>query len=233
MTIPHWRRFTCNQPARNDDAAVSSKEWARALTDEQPNAGERIFGVGLDLGWSWDTTAIVPLWCPEPDRRVLLEPAIIVPPRDGTSTPPSRIQNALKRIHREHPFDVVAMDRAAGGEQLAEWIETELGTDVIVYTNGNQEQARIAQRFYEALRAEPAPMLQHVEHDELTRHVLNARARILPRGDVIFDRPSTSRSASQQDKRVIDALSAASIIHDAAVSASLEPAPVVPMFAFR
>jgi phage terminase large subunit-like protein len=218
MTPAHWRRFTCNQPARGDDAAINAQEWANAETGDRPEPGEQIFGVGIDLGWTWDTTAIVPLWVPSAKRRVLLAPTIIVPPRDGTSTPPSRVQEAVRAVHQEHPFEVVAIDHAAGGEQLGEWLEQELGCEVIVYTNGNQEQARCAQRFYEGLRAEPEPSLQHTGDELLTRHVLNARARILPRGEPIFDRPVHSRSAPTQDQRVIDALSAAQIIHDAAIS---------------
>lgn len=232
MTTAHWRRFTCNQPARGDDAAINAQEWQRALTARQPKAGERIFGVGIDLGWTWDTTAIVPLWIPEPGVRVLLDATIIVPPRDGTSTPPSRIQNALREIHTEHPFEVAAIDRAAGGEQLSEWLENELGCKVIVYTNGNVEQARIAQRFYEGLRGEPEPFLQHTGHDELTRHVLNARARILPHGDPVFDRPVQSRSARTQDQRVIDGLIAGSMIHDAAV-AGASRGPVIDLADYR
>jgi Phage Terminase len=227
MTTGHWRRFTCNQPARGEDAAISATEWARAVTDDRPRPGDPIFGVGVDLGWTWDTTAIVPLWAPSASRRVLLDATIIVPPRDGTSIPPTRVQQALKAVRDEHPFEVVAIDQAAGGEQLSEWIESELGCRVILYTNGNSEQARCAQRFYEGLRAEPAPTLQHSGDEQLTGHVLHARARVLPRGDVIFDRPVHSRSARSQDQRVIDGLSAAQIIHDAAVAAALDPrAPV-------
>lgn len=232
MTLPHWRRFVCNQPDRGEHAAISSQEWARAATDRRPEPGETIFGVGIDLGWTWDTTAIVPLWSPEPGLRVLLDPTIIVPPRDGTSTPPSEIHRALRDVHDQHPFEVVAMDRQAGGEQMAEWIETELGCRVIGYSNGNAEMAQCAGRFYEGLRTEPEPTLQHTGHEELTRHVMNARARVLPRGDPVFDRPTSSRSKGSQDRRVIDGLSAAQIIHDAAVSDDA-PKPVVNLDDYR
>ena len=52
-------------------------------------------------------------------------------------------------------------------------------------------------------------------------HVLNAVARVLPRGDARFDRPSQTRISADQDRRVIDALSAASMVHAQAA----EPAP--------
>jgi hypothetical protein len=115
------------------------------------------------------------------------------------------------------------MDRAACGEQLAEWIEDSLRCEVVLYTNGTAERARVAQRFYEGLRADPRPTLQHTGNPELTRHVLNAVARVLPRGDVVFDRPNQSRSAQAQDQRVIDGLTAASIVNDAAIGARRPP----------
>ncbi|MEA2255567.1 MAG: hypothetical protein QOG35_1612 [Solirubrobacteraceae bacterium] len=216
MTDPHWRRLTCNQPVRGEGAAINAREWAAAITKDRPKPGTPVYA-GLDLGWQWDTTVIAPLWVPSPGRRVLLDPKVVVPPRDGTSTRPSEIQEAFLQIHRATPIHTVVMDKAAGGEQLAEWIEKKLGARVVVHSNGNQAQALAAQRFYEGLRAQP-PTLQHTGHPVLTEHVLNARARMSPRGDVVFDRPTTSRSAHQQDQRVIDGLSASSAVHSVAVA---------------
>jgi phage terminase large subunit-like protein len=227
MTDAHWRRFTCNQTVRGSDAAVSQVEWDIAATDERPERGTPVW-VGLDLGWKHDTTAIVPLWVPEPGCCVLLAPTILVPPRDGTSTPPSAVQDALREVHARYPVHTVVMDPAAGGEQLSEWIETELGARVVTHSNGNRAQALAAQRFYEGLRAEP-PTLRHTGDDGLAQHVLNARARVLPHGDVVFDRPTSSRWAPSQDQRVIDALSAALAVHSVAVAdaAGDEPAQSV------
>jgi phage terminase large subunit-like protein len=215
MTDAHWRRFTCNQSVRGESAAISAAEWEAAYTDARPERGTPVF-CGIDLGWTWDTTAIVPLWVPSADRRVLLAPTIITPPHDGTSTRPSAIHQALLDVHECTPIHTVAVDRAAGGEQLVEWIIENLGARVIGYSNGNTEQARCAARFYEGLRAEPEAELRHVGDAELTRQVLNARARVLPSGAVIFERPSQTRAASFQDERVIDGLSAAAIVNDAA-----------------
>jgi phage terminase large subunit-like protein len=222
MMPAHWRRFTCNQATRGEDSAINAQEWAAATTDMRPEPGTPVW-VGVDLGWMWDTTAIVPLWTPTPDVRVLLDPVILTPPRDGTSTSPTAVQNGFLEIHERTPIHTVVMDRAAGGEQLAEWIENTLGARVIGHSNGNQAQALAAQRFYEGLRAAPAPTLRHTGDAELTRHILNARARVLPRGDVIFDRPSQTRSAAGQDSRVIDGLSASQIVHSVAVGEAGEP----------
>jgi hypothetical protein len=158
MTPAQWARFACGVWLRGDDSAINAQDWARALTDDRPQPGEPIFGVGIDLGWTWDTTAIVPLWTPTRDRRILLDPTVIVPPRDGRSTPPSKVREALSLAHSEHPFGRVAMDRAAGGEQLAEWIETDLGCEVVLYTNGTAEQARCAHRLSMNRPSYPRPM---------------------------------------------------------------------------
>jgi hypothetical protein len=49
----------------------------------------------------------------------------------------------------------------------------------------------------------------------LTRHVLNAVAKVLPGGDIVFERPSSSRGGSEhvQEMREVDALDAATMAH--------------------
>jgi hypothetical protein len=59
--------------------------------------------------------------------------------------------------------------------------------------------------------------LKHTGLPEAARHALNAVARVLPLGDARFDRPSQTRQGGDQDRRVIDALSAAAMVADAAV----------------
>jgi hypothetical protein len=68
MTVQHWRRFVCNQAVgrrRHGDRPV---RVGGAGSEEQIPEGEPV-AVGLDLGWRHDTTAIVPLWMPEPEHR--------------------------------------------------------------------------------------------------------------------------------------------------------------------
>jgi hypothetical protein len=36
---------------------------------------------------------------------------------------------------------------------------------------------------------------------------------VLPRGDAVFERPAQNRRSAEQDRRVIDALKAASMVH--------------------
>ena len=61
FSMQHWRRFTCNLPTRSDVAAIQEKEWFDAKTGEEIPEGEPVWA-GLDLGWKYDTTALVPLW---------------------------------------------------------------------------------------------------------------------------------------------------------------------------
>ena len=75
--------------------------------------------------------------------------------------------------------------------------------------------------FMEALRN---GWLHHTGDEGLSRHALNAVARMLPGGDSRFDRPIQSRLADQ-DRRVIDALTAASMVHAQASNAREEPDP--------
>jgi hypothetical protein len=55
--------------------------------------------------------------------------------------------------------------------------------------------------------------LRHTGCPNLQSHALHAIARLLPGGDRRFDRPVDSRgSAREQDRRVIDALTAAGMV---------------------
>ena len=56
--------------------------------------------------------------------------------------------------------------------------------------------------------------LKHGGDAEFTRHVLNAVARVQRGGDAVFERQNQSRrSVDEQDRRVIDALKAAAMVH--------------------
>ena len=69
--------------------------------------------------------------------------------------------------------------------------------------------------------------LRHTGHRELRRHVLNAIARSLPGDQRRFDRPSTSRNtkAGRQERRVIDCLTAASMVPSSTLADMLAAPP--------
>ena len=216
MTVAHWRRFVCNLATRLESAAIQEAEWWNARVLDEIPAGEPIWG-GLDVAWKWDTTAFVPLWWRDHDFRLLGKAEILTPPRDGTSLDPHRVEEMLRAAAERNPIHTIVMD-TSNAEQLAWWIGEELGCEVVDRQQTNAFAVMDYQRFTEALRN---GWLKHTGDPGLSRHVLNAVARPLPGGDTRFDRPSATRRGAGQDRRVIDALTAASMVH---TTASAEPA---------
>jgi len=179
------------------------------------------------VAWKWDTTAAVPLWFRDHDYRLLGPATILVPPRDGTSLDPNDVERALVTLHQRNPIHTVVMDTSRA-EQLGMWIETELGATVIDRQQTNAQAVEDFDRFMEALRS---GWLKHSGDIGLTRHALNAVAKILPWGDARFDRVSQTRDGGDQESRVIDALVAAAMVHS---QASLTPeAPAETLVAWR
>lgn len=217
MTLAHWRRFVCNLPTRSEAAAVQELEWANAcVRADEPQEipeGEPVW-VGLDVGWKWDTTAAVPLWVRDADFRLLGAAEILTPPRDGGSLDPNLVEMALVALNQRNPIHTVVMDMTRA-EQLATWIEDELGATVVDRSQGNAMAALDYERFMEALRE---GWLRHVGDPGLTRHVLNAVTKLLPAGGARFDRPSRTRQGGDQDARVIDGLVAAAMVHTTAAA---------------
>lgn len=223
MTLAHWRRFVCNQATRSTESAITPEEWAARRTAEEIPVGEPVW-VGADFGYKWDTTALTPLWMPELERRLFATPEIITPPRDGSSTAPEDIQAAFLRIHERNPIHTVVMDENAGGAQMAGWLESELGAEVVSHSQGHAAMALAYERWMEAMRE---GWLMHTGDPEFARHVLNAVARVLPGGQTRFDRPSKSRSGEQQNRRVWDALTAACMVHSVAADEFAHASPFV------
>lgn len=221
MTLAHWRRFVCNLPTRSDDAAVTEAEWATAKTTTEIPAGQSIW-LGLDVAWKWDTTAAVPFWMPDHEHRYLGPASILVPPRDGNSLDPDAVEGALSQIHKRNPIHTVVMDMSRA-EQLARWIELTLGATVIDRPQTNTFAVQDYDDFMEALRL---GWLKHSGDAGLTAHVMNAIAKTLPLGDTRFDRSVQGRISPEQERRVIDALTAAAMVHSTALrAATLDETP--------
>lgn len=220
MTLAHWRRFTCNQAMRDRDSAIDEREWAAAATDEMIPVAVPI-GVGIDLGWKHDTTAMVPLWMASREHRLFGQPKILTPPRDGSSLTPEEVKQAYREIAEINPVEIVVMDTTHGGLELAAWITEEWpNTRIVEYPQTNQSMALMTEMFLEALRE---GWIKHPDDPEFTRHALNAIARVLNNGRTRFDRASESRAAGFQDERVWDALTAAAMVH-ASMAAELDTA---------
>lgn len=208
MTVGHWRRFVCNLATWGENAAIMEGEWrAATVSDVIPDGEPR--AIGLDVAWKWDTTAIVPYWQRDDHWRLFGPARILEPPRDGSSLDPARIEQAISEEHERGPIHTVVMDPTRA-EQLAMWIRDEIGAEVVERGQSNTFAVMDYERFMEALRN---GWLHHTGDPGLTRHVLNAIARMLPDGKARFDRPVSTRRGTGQDSRVIDALSAASMVH--------------------
>jgi phage terminase large subunit-like protein len=212
MTLPHWARFVCNRATRSVGAAVGEAEWLAAEVDSEIKRGTPC-DVGLDLGWKQDATALVPLF--KMDGWLFGNPSIVIPPRDGNSLRPERVMDAFESLHAQTPIQRVVMDPSQGGEQLAGWLEDDLGVQVVLHSQHNAPMALAAARFMETLREGTQ---KHVHDPDFTRHVLNAVAKELPDGSFKFVRPRAGRSSdSDAPLREIDALVAAAMVLSTAI----------------
>ncbi|HEY7831785.1 MAG TPA: terminase large subunit [Solirubrobacteraceae bacterium] len=223
MTGGHWRRFVCNLATRTEGAAVGEAEWLAAEAHEEILPG-RPCDVGLDLGWKWDATALVPLFSAE-WGWLFGKSRVITPPRDGNSLRPERIMDEFEALHAETPIQRVVMDPSAGGEQISGWLEQELGVQVVSHSQKTAPMAVAAGRFMETLRDGTQ---KHVQDADFTRHVLNAVAYELPDGTFKFVRPVSSRTSQDEaPRREIDALIAGSMVLSTAIGARAYDGPLM------
>ena len=208
--LAHWTRLTCNLATRSVLSAITEMEWMRALTDEEIPEGAMIWA-GLDVAWKFDTTALVPLWEPEPGRRIFGPAVVLTPPRDGSSLDPALVEDALRDLSERYDLHTIVMDTSRA-EQLSVWIRNELRCDVIDRVQSNPLACMDYERFMSGLRSGE---LLHSGDANLTAHAMNAIARALPEGKTRFDRPMASRRNQEaQNVRVIDALTAAAMVNN-------------------
>jgi hypothetical protein len=223
----NWRRLTCNLATRSTSAAIAEAEWIAARSEESIPDGEPRW-LGLDVGWSKDTTALVPLWLRSWDDRpwlaILGAATILEPPRDGTMLSVDEVKRALEAEALRGPIVGVVMD-VTRAQDIAQWIEDELGIEVISRGQGNDAHCLGYERFMAGLRT---GTLKHVGDPRLTRHALNAVARVLSGEKTRFDRPVRARyrrSEADDTQRThwIDALVAAEMVHTTATADFYEP----------
>jgi phage terminase large subunit-like protein len=171
-----WGRFACGVWLSGEDSAISETEW-RACADpdcEIPADAKGVF-VGIDLGWKWDTTAIVPVWkADDSDLAIVGEPRIVVPPRDGTATPFERIWEPIEELSKDFAEVQFVLDPEAGGEQLAQTIESELGVEPAIHSQKTTPMQLAAQRLSEAISER---RIAHPDDPTLNAHVLAAAAK--------------------------------------------------------
>jgi phage terminase large subunit-like protein len=171
-----WGRFACGVWMAGEDSAITEKEW-RACADpncEIPADATGVY-VGIDLGWKWDTTAIVPVWRPDnSDVAIVGKSVIVVPPRDGSATAFEDIWEPIEEIAKRYGEVQFVLDPEAGGEQLAQHIESELGVEPAVHSQKTTPMQLAAQRLSEAISEK---RLKHPDDQTLNAHVLAAGAK--------------------------------------------------------
>jgi phage terminase large subunit-like protein len=206
-----WKRLKCNIPARSSITAITEAEWDDALVDDNLQDGDYI-DLGVDIAWKHDTTAIVPILATE-EYRLIADPYVLVPPRDGSMLDPQDVKDALEFFCDTYVVNTVVMDMHQGAD-IASWLEHEKGVTVIAWAQGNAQAAEDYQEFMKALRSKtPGERLVHNGNATMRKHVMNAIARSLPSDKRRFDRPSQGRAKRKQETRVIDALMAASWVN--------------------
>jgi hypothetical protein len=167
--------------------------------------------VGVDFAWLIDTTAIVPLWLRDEGFRLFGDPEILTPPRDGTMLDVEEVKEAFHRI--------------LAGTRSRWWCWTGHGRRMSRsgsratsasdrHPAAADERVRI-EDYDNWMQAMRDKVLRHTGHREFRRHVLNAIARRMPGTSTGSTGRTTSRNtkAGRQERRVIDALTAASMVH--------------------
>lgn len=175
-----WARFACGVWVSGEDSAISEKEW-RDCADVYAEIPDGTVGVtiGIDLGWKWDTTAIVPIHKAD-DMITVHTPTIVVPPRDGTSTQVEDIWGPIEEMAAKWPEATFVLDPNAGGEQIAQRIDNDLGgSRVATHSQKSTTMALAAQRLSEAIAERK---LRHPDDPDLNAHVLAAAAKSVGEG---------------------------------------------------
>ena len=176
-----WGRFACGLWLAGENSAISPVDWAACgVAGLRIPDGEGVF-LGLDLGWKWDTTALVPVW-PHDDVIDLGVPWILEPPRNGSSLDEEDIEAAVFEAAERWKVRGIVFDRNAGGQQLAQRLEKRHGFTVIDHSQDPAPMAVAAERLAECVRAGAqgnpgAIKLRHPEDPRLSSHILAAVAK--------------------------------------------------------
>ena len=204
MTEWAWKRFACGIWTSGEYGAIQPLEWAKCADRDlvvPPDARGPF--IGLDCGWKWDTTAIVPVWIVgsgwREERREVRPgvfsrewvqdgtppmiyvgtPTVIVPPQDGNSLSVDVVFDACRQMGERWEEPTFVVDPMANGEHVAQRLDAELGMRVVIYSQSNQPMMRASQRLTEAVTA---VRLRHPDDETLTQHVLNAGVKQIAEG---------------------------------------------------
>lgn len=220
MSAGHWQRFVAGLWVRTEDTAITAEQWDALVDAAAAIEPAAAILVGMDLGWTVDAAALVPIAF-DPDRTVVGDPVILEPPVDEHD-----IVAGLLDLAAGHEAVTVVFDPNAGGRQLVQLLErgdhpvqTERGSDAtrldfVEHSQDNTPVALASQRLDEAIRR---GALVHTGHPGLRAHVLNAVRRELGGERWRYDRPKRGK------RRPTDALTGLLIAYSTAVAEADNP----------
>lgn len=171
------QRFRAGLWTAGEDGAISPAEWAACAAPgcEIPEGAEGVV-VGVDLGWRWDSTAFVPAWRAEGGIVRIGTPTILVPPQDGSSLDAEEVFAAAEEMRERWPGCIFTLDPEAGGEQLAQRIDAELGGTILTHSQRTGPMCRASQMLAESISTQS---IEHPDDEQLNRHVLSAGAKFV------------------------------------------------------
>jgi phage terminase large subunit-like protein len=213
MTSWQWARFACGVWVRGEGSAIQPEEWDALRADVSIPDDTEVW-VGMDLGWKFDTTALVPLWWDTEERRVVAEPIVLEPPGDGTLMDDRLIVDALVGLAKRYRIRAVVYDPEAGGQQMVQQLEREHNITFVEHSQKNAPISLADGRLMEAIRRK---VLVHDGDKTLRTHVLNAVEKPLGGDAFKFDRPTRGARVPN------DALRALSMAHSVAVAEATTP----------
>lgn len=239
MTPSRWARFGCGVWMQGEDAAISGLDWSkRGRGDVELDKGLELW-IGLDVGWSHDTTAVVPFQVleapklvmdPEEDEPRLAGrgrfgvPTVLWPPRDGSRQPRQAIIHAILAFKQDgYRVRSVVFDRNADTESIATDLETLHGLDVVEHSQDPAPMSEACMGLAAAIGEDGE--IEHPEDDEFTAHILACKAKTTSGERWRFVPPTQNRGARKTGRadnpdevEVIDAAIAAAIVHHVAMA---------------
>lgn len=245
MTGSRWARFACGVWMRGGDAAVSPLNWRRCGVEGltlTPGAG---IYLGLDIGWTWDTTAVVPVEPHETEKltikgrkgwwrykRVRIgKPTVLYPPRDGSRLPREDVIAAVVAF-KEAGYEIlgVVFDRNADGEAVATDLERDHGLKVIEHSQDPSPMADASMGLAAAIGERE---VEHPCDDELTDQILAAVAKTVKGETWRFDAPAENRGQRKHGHQDSDDLEYVDCAIATAMARRVATAPQSPKHSYR
>lgn len=182
MTPWRWARFMCGIWLSGEESALDTVA-VRACTGTDMGEvaeGEPVW-VGMDVGWTRDTTALVPYTLDEEtDRELVGVPRILVPPGGGVALESQEILDAIASIHDRNPIEALCFDPNAEGRLLAEDIQAEFPEIRIIEVS--QEPSGMADAAMDLSEALRKRRIILPNHKGLLAHLLATAPKIVTGG---------------------------------------------------